>query len=179
MPRSLKPLAGLVRIQDVDGIETEAELQADGFSKLHDQRDRIFRSLSLVIGDWSLAAEAVDEAMARAYERWSKIGEAENPEGWVYRVGLNWSRSMLRKRGREDFWSQPPERGAFDRASDPDLRSAIGRLPVKLRSVVVARYLLDWSTVETAEALGIPESTVKTRLRRALARLAEDPGVEK
>jgi DNA-directed RNA polymerase specialized sigma24 family protein len=45
---------------------------------------------------------------------------------------------------------------------------------VKFRGVVVARYLLDWSTADTAEALGIPEATVKTRLKRALAWLAKD-----
>jgi RNA polymerase sigma-70 factor (ECF subfamily) len=48
------------------------------------------------------------------------------------------------------------------------------RLPVKYRTVVVARYLLDWSTQETAAALRIPEGTVKSRLTRALDRLAID-----
>jgi DNA-directed RNA polymerase specialized sigma24 family protein len=71
------------------------------------------------------------------------------------------------------------QRKVMDLPAGLELRAAIGRLPVKLRSVVVARYLLDWSTTDTAEALGIPQSTVKTRLKRALARLADElEGVE-
>jgi RNA polymerase sigma-70 factor (ECF subfamily) len=87
---------------------------------------------------------------------------------------MNVARSALRKKRREDLWEKPPEETVLDPRPDLELRAAIGRLPVKFRSVVIARYLLDWSTADTAEALGIPEGTVKTRLTRALARLAKD-----
>jgi RNA polymerase sigma-70 factor (ECF subfamily) len=42
--------------------------------------------------------------------------------------------------------------------------------------VVVARYYLDLSTSEVAETLEIPEGTVKSRLSRALKKLARDLG---
>lgn len=148
------------------------------FEQLHEQRDRLYRALALAIGNAPMAAEAIDEAMTRAYRHWARISTYDNPEGWVYRVGLNWSRSVLRRRRREDLWESPPDQAVFDRSPDPDLRHAIGRLPAKYRTVVVARYLLDWSTGDTAEGLGIPEATVKSRLRRALARLATDLGVD-
>lgn len=159
-------------------LETETQPPETGFRRLHTHRDRLYRTLALAVGDASLAAEAVDEAMARAYQRWDTVSSYENPEAWVYRVALNWSRSVFRKRHREDLWSEPPDRLVTDQTNDPELRTAIGRLPVKLRSVVVARYLFDWSTTESAEALGVPEATVKTRLRRALALLAQDLGDE-
>jgi DNA-directed RNA polymerase specialized sigma24 family protein len=47
---------------------------------------------------------------------------------------------------------------------------------LKLRAVVVARYHLDFSTAEVAEALGIPEGTVKSRLSRALNQLGRELG---
>jgi RNA polymerase sigma-70 factor (ECF subfamily) len=42
--------------------------------------------------------------------------------------------------------------------------------------VVVLRYYLDWSTEEVAEALGVAEGTVKSRLHRALRRLESSLG---
>lgn len=154
--------------------ETEVPLSEAWFRELHSERDRLYRAVALTVGNASVAADAIDEAMARAYSRLNRLQYYDSPEGWVYRVALNLSRSALRKRRGEELWEQPPDRAVEDFVPDPDLRSAIGALPVKYRSVVVARYLLDWSTTETAEALGILEPTVKTRLRRALARLAED-----
>ncbi|MEZ5209200.1 MAG: sigma factor-like helix-turn-helix DNA-binding protein [Acidimicrobiales bacterium] len=45
------------------------------------------------------------------------------------------------------------------------------------RAVIVLRYFADLTTAETAPVLGIPEGTVKTRARRALANLRREPGV--
>lgn len=144
------------------------------FRQLYEHRDRLYRAIALVVGDVSLASDAVDEAMTRAVARWEQVSEYDSPDGWVYRVALNWSRSALRKRRREDLWEEPPEQATVDPFPDPELRRAIAGLPRKYRAVVVARYLLDWSTTDTAEALGIPEPTVKTRLRRALNQLAKE-----
>ena len=154
--------------------EVDTSVTQDRFLELHSQRDRIYRAVALAVGDAGLAADAIDEAMTRAYTRWDRIESYSSPEGWVYRVALNVARSALRKKRREDLWEKPPEETVLDPPPDLELRAAIGRLPVKFRSVVIARYLLDWSTADTAEALGLPEGTVKTRLTRALARLAKD-----
>jgi RNA polymerase sigma-70 factor (ECF subfamily) len=57
--------------------------------------------------------------------------------------------------------------------ADPRVLEAVRRLAPRHRDVVVARYLLDLSEAATAEALGIPVGTVKSRLSRALAQLKE------
>ena len=159
----------------MDGTaEVDASVTQDRFQQLHSRRDRLYRAVALAVGDVGLAAEAIDEAMTRAYTHWGRIESYESPEGWVYRVAINVARSALRRTEREDLWEQPPEEAVADDHPDLELRAAIGRLPVKFRSVVVARYLLDWSTADTAQALGIPEGTVKIRLKRALSRLAQD-----
>ena len=105
------------------------------------------------------------------------MGRYDRPEGWLYRVGLNWARGVFRKRRYEllsDLTTNP--HSTADPLPDPDLIEALGRLSLKLRSVVVARYYLDWSTSEVAEALEIPEGTVKSCLSRALQRLARELG---
>jgi len=124
-------------------------------------------ALTLTIGDASLAAEATDEAMTRAYQRWATVSAYRNPTGWVYRVGLNWARSWFRRR-REvaSVWIDQP--AATTAMADPALDRALAELDVKHRSVVVLRYLLDWSVAATADALDIAPGTVKSRLSRAL-----------
>lgn len=61
-------------------------------------REEMVRALVLTVGHRDLGLEATDEAFARALERWADVGGYKNPEGWVYRVGVNWARSKLRRR---------------------------------------------------------------------------------
>jgi RNA polymerase sigma-70 factor (ECF subfamily) len=140
-------------------------------------RSPVRRGLAMALGNVGLADEAVDEAMTRALTHWEKVGGYERPDGWLYRVGLNWARGVFRKR-RYELLSElePDARSVVDPLPDPDLIEAVGRLSLKLRSVIVARYYLDLSTAEVAESLEIPEGTVKSRLSRALERLARDLG---
>lgn len=140
------------------------------------ERERVRLALLLTLGDVQLAAEAVDEAMARAYPRWSRVGSLRDPSGWVFRVGLNWARSSLRKRRLRPTMSVD----AFDRlagddgefpVADAQLWAAVSRLPVSQRAVIVLRFYLDWSLDQIAEALDVPPGTVKSRLHRALKAL--------
>ena len=131
-------------------------------------RTELGRALTLALGDRDLAVEAVDEAFTRAYERWSTLQELDRPEGWVYRVAMNWSLSVLRRRrrGHHRFYDPNRER-AETSVSDPAVEAALAELDAKQRSVVVCRHLLGWSVAETAAALGVREGTVKSRLHRA------------
>lgn len=62
------------------------------------------------------------------------------------------------------------EQGAEDYDGLP-LREAIERLPEELRQIIVLRYFTGLTQAETAQALEIPQGTVVTRQRRALALL--------
>lgn len=128
--------------------------------------DQVARGLAATLGDGHLAAEATDEAMARAYQRWAKISGYDSPAGWVYRVGLNWARSYHRRLARA-LPLRRQEHGELGAISDPAVRDALLALDLKHRAVVVCRLLLDWSVAETAEALNIAPGTVKSRLSRA------------
>lgn len=147
-----------------------AECDFITFYELH--RPPLRKALALTLGDLGLAEEAVDEALARALLRWDDLAQYERPEGWVYRVGLNWARDAFRKRRYEILSEIEPDSVRSEaRPIDVDLIEALGKLSERLRSVVVARYYLDWSTLEVATALKIPEGTVKSRLSRALNQL--------
>lgn len=82
----------------------------------------VFRALAASLGDAELAREAVDEAMTRAFQRWSTVSTYANAPGWVYRVALNWARSRLRKQKREDLHDAPPERPSTSPSPTPTSR---------------------------------------------------------
>ena len=129
-------------------------------------RPDIAKALALALGDVDLATEATDEAMARAYERWPLVNRLDRPEGWVYRVAMNWALSILRRRKRGEHRFYDPKDNSLAIA-DPDVHAALGELDVKHRSVIVCRHLLGWSVADTAAALRVREGTVKSRLSRA------------
>ncbi|NNC92996.1 MAG: sigma-70 family RNA polymerase sigma factor [Acidimicrobiia bacterium] len=136
------------------------------------RREQVFRGLTLTLRDRDLAADATDEAMARAYQRWRTVRSYNNPEGWAYRVGLNWARSRMRRTRREVRGFRLENRPAPEVApADPAIAAALAALPLSQRSVVVLRFYFDWSTEQVAKALGVPHGTVKSRLSRALERL--------
>ena len=137
------------------------------------QRDRIARALALTIGDADLATDAVDEAMARAYQRWQRVGTLQHPGGWVVPRGA-----------QLDTVAAPPatphapgvahvggrHRGRL--RPRPEHRPGGAALPETQRAVVVCRLLLGWSEAQTAAALDVRPGTVKSRLSRALDDLA-------
>jgi RNA polymerase sigma-70 factor (ECF subfamily) len=79
--------------------------------------------------------------------------------------------------------AESAEAVAVTAAADRELLDAVAALPEKFRLVVTCRYLLELSEDETAQTLGWPRGTVKSRLSRALDRLrsdlADDRGAER
>jgi RNA polymerase sigma-70 factor (ECF subfamily) len=135
-------------------------------------RRRVHRALGLTLGDWDLAAEAADEAMLRTYLHWSRVRSYDDPAGFAYRVGVNWSRSAIRRLRR--LVRPVPERPAHDpEPPDPGLMASVRSLSLPMRSVLVCRFFLDLTIEETAGALGISPGTVKSRQSRALERLRD------
>lgn len=144
----------------------------DDFYRL--ERGALYRALALTLGDRDLAAEAVDEAMVRAYQRWGRLSSYDNPAGWVYRVGLNWAISGVRRARRRPPVHSESRVAAEPSLPDPELAAAVAALPPRHRAVVVLRFDMDWSLEQIATALNVPAGTVKSRLHRALAALREN-----
>ena len=134
-------------------------------------RPILAKALALSLGDLDVATEATDEALTRAYERWSAVGRLDKPEAWVYRVASNWALSIFRRRRLSLHRLYEPEHLDAPGFGDPAVHAAVAALDVKHRSVVVCRHLLGWTVAETAVALGVSEGTVKSRLHRATATL--------
>lgn len=168
--RDAGPDATPLTAVDLGATPTDAA-RADFAAFYRTARPSIGRALALALGDVDLATEATDEALARAYERWPKVARLERPEGWVYRVGLNWATSVLRRRtNHQRLYRDAVATTAVTAVTgpiDPAVHASIAALDIDHRAVVVCRHLLGWSVAETARALSIREGTVKSRLHRA------------
>lgn len=131
----------------------------------------VFRAVLLArAGDRHAAEDAVAEAYERAFLRWNKLAEHPNPVAWVIRTAINHRISMWRRHRREEPQTTTPVAPGPD-TLDPSLMHLVRELPKGQREVLALRVLLDFSTEQTAEALGVKQGTVKTQLHRALQEL--------
>lgn len=153
------------------GVDVATRLTFEEFWRA--ERSAVSRALALTLGDVQLAAEATDEAMARAFQHWPRVATLDSPAGWTYRVGLNWSRSVLRRvHRRPPVWLAQPNTHQDAPALDPSIDAAMRALPVGQRAVVVCRLLLNHSEQQTAALLHVRPGTVKSRLSRAITQLS-------
>ncbi|MEQ8717658.1 MAG: sigma-70 family RNA polymerase sigma factor [Acidimicrobiales bacterium] len=141
-------------------------------------RSRCLRAVVLTVRDRHLGEDLLEEAFVRAYERWDRLHTHPNPSAWVVTTAVNLSRRRWR-RGQREVELTPPAHDvpAPDEPMDAVLLDAVLALPDRQREVVAHRLVLESSTNQTAEALGISPKTVTVHLHRALRTLNSDEGL--
>lgn len=141
-------------------------------------RQRLYRTAYLYLGSEADALEAVDEAVYQALRALKKLREPEHFETWLTRILLNECHRELRRRKRVAGEDALPDTAGPDAYDALPLKEAVRRLPEELRTVVILRFFTGYTQSETAAALDIPQGTVATRQRRALALLRLELGEE-
>jgi RNA polymerase sigma-70 factor (ECF subfamily) len=127
-------------------------------------------------GDWAEAADCLQEGYAKAWQRWSMVSKHEAPAAWVRMVAFRLARSRWRRTQHglalhrrhgvpEDLPGPSPDAVA--------IAAALRKLPEKQRTALVLHHLADLTVAEVARELDVPEGTVKARLSRGRAALAE------
>jgi RNA polymerase sigma-70 factor (ECF subfamily) len=156
---------------------------------------RLFRIARAILKDDAEAEDALQEAYIRAYRHIGDYRADAQLGTWLTRITINEALMRLRKQKRDrvvvPFDSEHrsmtgDEAGqlADQRAESPStttlrgeirqiLERRIDELPVAFRTVFVMREVEDMTVQETAECLGLPPATVRTRLFRARALLRE------
>jgi RNA polymerase sigma-70 factor (ECF subfamily) len=130
--------------------------------------------INAYVGDLVEAQDAVQEAFCRAWSRWERISDYEDPAGWVRRVAWNLATSQWRRARRSMIFTrqlrtEPVEGPGPDRIV---LAEALASLPRNHRRAVILHYLGDLSVAEIADECGVAEGTVKSWLHRARAALS-------
>ncbi|KRF23475.1 RNA polymerase sigma factor [Phycicoccus sp. Soil803] len=137
---------------------------------------RLVVQLLGVCGDLAEAEDAVQEAFIKAIRQGAHFARVDNPEAWLRTVAVNHVRNRWRHLGvvRRVRVPAPGGPGAVELTPDHvALVTALAQLPHDLRLTAVLHYVADLSTTQVAAELDIPEGTVKSRLSRARAALAE------
>ena len=152
----------------------------------HNQR--IYRAARAILRDDGEAEDVMQDAYVRAYAHLHEFEGRSSFSTWLTRIAVHEALSRLRRGRRFQPIDSPTQETQYhmptaprftpeQQASDSEIRAVLGKaidsLPDEFRSVFVLRALEEMSGAETAECLGIPEETVKTRLFRARARLQE------
>jgi RNA polymerase sigma-70 factor, ECF subfamily len=142
-----------------------------------------------IMGAEDEARDLCQEAFLKAYRGLDSFKRESRFSSWLYQIALNLCRDRMRRRkGRttvsldelDDEGAALVTRGrpsALELVEAGDLSrtvaAAVASLPEEQREVIVLKEYQDLTFVEIAEALGVPLSTVKTRLYRGLGLLRE------
>ena len=155
---------------------------------------RLFRTAWSILKDRNEAEDAVQAAYLSAFNALDRFEGRSSLSTWLTRIVINEALGRLRSEQRRrqnlehqgvavlDRYREMLMRGSESKAPDAVLaqeqvrrllENAVGKLPDDFRTVFVMRDIESMSGEETAEVLGIPVATVKTRLLRARRRLRE------
>jgi RNA polymerase sigma-70 factor, ECF subfamily len=144
------------------------------FLRHHRQLHRLARLTSRSPED---AADALQDAMLSAHRSAGAFRYDAAVSSWLHRIVVNACLDRLRRvkshptAPLEDVHPVPDRTDQVDTAVV--VQRALMRLPVGQRAAVVAVDMQGYSIADTAQLLGIPEGTVKSRCARARARLAQ------
>lgn len=136
--------------------------------------DPLRRFLRSRVGDADVAEDLLQEVFLRLHERSDRIGELERIDAWLFRVARNVAIDHLRRRGRASA-SEPSEPSESPAVTDDDhaarvlaawLGARLAALPERYREVLELTEQQGLSQRAAAQQLGLPYSTVKSRVQR-------------
>jgi len=148
------------------------------------ERD-VFRLALSIVNDPTEAHEIAQETFIAALKSLHAYQEKKSLRAWLYTIGLNLSRSHLRKRRlverlrntlinifQVDAQKQSsPEEVVIQNEKETLIWEALYKLDERHRMVVVLRYFHELSITEISEILSINEGTAHSRLHMARQRL--------
>ncbi len=154
----------------------------DAFSGLMERHeDRIFGLCLKMLHNRSDALEASQEIFITAFRRASSFRGDSAFGTWLYRIGINHCKDMLRKRkdllletDQLEIERVDPRQRGIDEATALrlDLSKALAGLPDDYREAVVMHDLGGVPYEEIAAITGVPVGTVKSRISRGRRQLA-------
>jgi RNA polymerase sigma-70 factor, ECF subfamily len=174
-------------LSDTQLIERTLGGEPDAFNMLVRRWERQIYGLTLrMLGQDDEARDATQETFLSAYRNLSKFRGEAKFSSWIYRIALNICNTKLRGRSRNMIsLEEQYEASGFELTADTEdlgsniqqeqvtraVRRALQGLPADMRQVIIMKEYEGLKFAEIADILGIPLSTVKTRMYTGLAEL--------
>jgi RNA polymerase sigma-70 factor (ECF subfamily) len=166
----------------------------DAFTELVEiYSERVYNLALRIVRNTDDASDVLQETFLAIYQKLDSFDGRSNFFTWVYRIASNFALMKLRKDKRTIYtdqdmeakydnpdkvqlheWQALPLREMLNAEFKKHLDEAVDRLPEIYRSVFILRDLENTSIKETSQILGITESNVKIRLKRARVYLREE-----
>ena len=137
---------------------------------------RLVVQVFALCGNLADAEDAVQEAFVAALRRGHGLDHVAHTDAWMRKVALNRLRAGWRHAAvvRKYLGVVPGPQAPVEVGPEHvAIVTALAQLATEQREVDVLHHLADLGTAAIATELGIPEGTVKSRLARGRARLAE------
>ena len=148
---------------------------------------RLYGLCMTLCADKHEADDLYQDTWVKVLKRFDTYDPSRDFEPWLTRLCVNTYRDRLRRLSRSPFlnFSSNETKEAFlltatapEKKDYSDLYAAIDQLPEKLRLTIILFYFQDMDIEKTAQTLGIPTGTVKSRLHKARIQLKEVLGRE-
>jgi RNA polymerase sigma-70 factor (ECF subfamily) len=176
-----------LELEDAQIIERTLCGEPEAFNLLVHRWERHIYGLALrMLGRDDEAKDATQETFLSAYRNLSKFRGEAKFSSWIYRIALNICNTKLRGRNKNLVSiEEQQESSGFEVAADTQdlaegiqreqvarhVRRALQGLPAEMRQVIVMKEYEGLKFSEIADVLGIPISTVKTRMYTGLSEL--------
>ena len=156
----------------------------DGFAVLVERfQDMAVGYSYSILGDFHLAEDAAQEAFLEAYPNLHKVYGPEAFPSWFKRIVFKQCDRILRRKTLDAARLEDadlvaasygnPESTAEARELEAEMRATVASLPPATRSAITLFYISDYSQREICEFLGIPDTTLKSRMHRGRKQLQE------
>ena len=134
--------------------------------EVQDMERTLYRVSRGNLHSWEDCADAVQEALGKAWAKRATVQEAYF-RPWLVRIVINECISSLRRKKRAMPAADAQGVAQEDAGLNLDMRQSIARLPEKLRTPLLLHYLEGFPLEDVARILRLPVGTVKSRLYQA------------
>ena len=141
-------------------------------------QEQVMRMCFLYLCDKTMAEDAMQETFLKVYRAMDTFRGEASEKTWIMRIAIRTCYDMnhsgwFRVFNRSVTPDMVPEAAVPFEESDDELMNAVIRLPIRLREVILLYYYQHMNVNETAEALGISQSSVSGRLKRGREKLKD------
>jgi RNA polymerase sigma-70 factor (ECF subfamily) len=151
-----------VELVGLPASDGEASREFSAFSS--DQHRRLFEALYFVTGNRADAAELMQDAFLKVWERWDRVAHIDDPTAYLFRVALNGfrMRSRAARRAARRVVRLESVGDPFDQIEiREDVRRLLLRLAPRQRAALLLLDMYGYGSEEAARIMGIRRSTVR------------------